>query len=167
MENKSSETLFLFFSSSQLEPREHKGVSSPGPNELDKLFFQTVCYFRSPTIWPVLSGVETDRQTAERRGVFSMYSHLSARINFCSVFSEFSLQSLVHMVKLWKLVSTLPVQKPLSAPLSINYSKRSQLELNNLSSECQYLVNNLMQLLTSVPVWALMPRTETASLCGG
>lgn len=106
--NKSSETFFLFFSSSQLESREHKGVTSPGPNELDQLFFflfffkclnlvsatnrtsvsslkQTVCYFRSPTIWPVLSGVETDRQTAERRGVFSMYSHLSARINFCSV----------------------------------------------------------------------------------
>lgn len=52
---------------------------------------------------------------------------------------------------------------PLSLPLppGINYSRRSQLDLNNSSCECQYLVNNVQK----CPTWS--PSQLALCLCAG
>lgn len=106
-----------------------------------------------------------DGQTAEPWGVFSSYPHLSALVKFCS------LESLVCV--LWFTWSSCEnssscASTNLLLPLSINYSGTGQLGMNNSSSKCQNLVNNLMQLRTNPNVSNFVAvKIETLDVCVG
>lgn len=52
---------------------------------------------------------------------------------------------------------------PLPLPPGINYSRTSQLDLNNSSCECQYLVNNVQK----CPTWSSSQLAGTLCLCAG
>lgn len=135
-----------------------KHLNESGPGSLP------LATFRLSELWPAYC---VCRQPGRRLsdGGFSQPT-LTCLLILSSAALEFCLGSLYHWSSCENSFPLLLLHKPL-LPITINYSNRSQLGLNNLSAECQYLVNNLMQLFTIPQRVLLSACCKERGLCHG